>query len=188
MPSSQTLFVPMPIYMRKYLVHISENRAEPVVFHDRSDYNILIGRLLQTRRPELPSPPPAMGVLIALPNQRNKDVLWTHNHMSLQSQEKFRQYVKNELFFDFRNYIREMLMDDIPRKDAIEIFFDALGISPDDVNVESFYRMYTRHLERKKKKFINLSLETIRYETSRVCERKKRRLKKYFINHSQGND
>jgi len=188
MASTQTIFIPMPTHLKRYLLFISENRAEPAIFHDRSDVNILMGRLLTSKAEPMPLSADTCGLVIALPHQRNKDVIWVHNKMSIQSQERFRNWVRNELFFDFRNYIREMLMDDIPRKDAIEIFFDSIGVSADEVNTDSFYRMYTRHLDRKKNNFINLTLENIRESTSRKRKEKKRRIKKYFVNHTQEND
>ena len=46
MPSPISVFIEMPVYLKKYLLYKSKNKQEPIIFSKGNDYNLLLTRLI----------------------------------------------------------------------------------------------------------------------------------------------
>lgn len=148
MPSPFTVHIEMPSYLQKYLRYHALNTTDPLQFPIKHDYNILLFRLLTNRKDTTPVTDNKNAVEIILPYNRHKDV-FSYNRISEKNRILFRKAIKDDLFFDFRYFVKEMIMQNIPRTQATEIFLEQYGITEDDIQTESFYRSFSRYLQKK---------------------------------------
>jgi len=145
-------------YLKKFIISISQNKAEPVRFKKGSDWNMLLKDLVtnynQLRL--LPIMDKERVILhfssgyssneiinIKLPRFRRKNVDY-HNYISFDSEKEFVADITNYYKYCFRRHLRQSLSMGIQRKTAIESFMKLHNISEDDVKYSSLYRYSTR--------------------------------------------
>jgi len=149
MASPISVKIEMPVYLTKYLIGQSENKQLPIEFPHGHDYNILLTRLIsrdaQIKPPDYHQPL----VEIKLPFNSLKDV-YIYNKISRDDRILFREQVRRDLYYDLRLFLKDMIICGEERKIAIETFFFYYKITDDDVNIQSFYRSFTRYNEKKR--------------------------------------
>jgi hypothetical protein len=155
----------MPVYLKKYLLSQSENHNEPIEFIPEHDYSLLLTRLT-TNRPVESIEKNEATVKIKLPFNRGKDVYF-YNKIGINKRKYFREQVRLDFYYDFRLFLKERIMAGIQRNIATEQFFELHGITEDDIKFESFYRNYTRYIDKKIRKFNNNN--TSQHERS-ICQ------------------
>jgi len=150
MPSPISVYIEMPKYLKKYLAAESVNKHEPFAFPRKHDYNLLLTRLLSNDSSITPPNRQADEcVKIQLPFNEYKDVYF-YNKLSRESRIVFRDAVYRDLYYDLRLVVKELMLANISRNKAIEMFFLAYGITEDDVNYDSFYRSFSRFQQKRR--------------------------------------
>ncbi len=139
----------MPVWLKKYLIGQSANKQEPIEFSPGHDYNILLTRLISKDPRIEPAYYDQKLVEIKLPFNEFKDV-YIYNKISRENRLIFKEQVRRDLYYDLRLFLKDMIMCGEERKIAIETFFFYYKITEDDVNLQSFYRSFTRYNEKKR--------------------------------------
>jgi len=151
MPSNITCRIYVKPYIKKYLIHISANKAEPVILPNRHHFtNILIPLLVSKSRYQLlrfiesDQNRPKDCVEIMLPWQKSKANIRWQRYLSPESERKFRISVERYYKMMVNEYITEKLHHGITRTDAIAMFMNEMMITEDDINMDSIYRGFSR--------------------------------------------
>jgi len=148
-------------WMKKYLIYHSENKKEPLEYPYKHEYNLLLTRLTSNRVDVLPDnivfdhkyknlKTPATNsetIKICLPFSKYKDIYF-YNKISNKAKILFREQVKDDMLYDFFVSIKKQIMSGYERKIAIENFFLKFNITEDDLKYDSFYRKYTRYVNK----------------------------------------
>lgn len=161
MPSQVTVKIKVPPYIKKYIVAQSVNKIEPLHFHHKHVYAISLvqkvsnfnacnhfriddrGNVREYLSPHHPDPE---HVVILLPYSRDKDVR-RFNYLSVNDKRRFRSEVKDDFYFELIRFVIGRMRKNIPRKDAIQLFYEKYHITEDDLKFESIYRQTSRILE-----------------------------------------
>ena len=149
--SPVTIKIFVPKWMKIYLISQSENKCEPIEFPRRHEYNTLLIRLVTNRSDvkEERSKESFVPVKIKLPFSKAKDVYF-YNKLSEEARGDFRDQVKTDFLFDFSVNVKDKLLKGVQRKIAIEQFFEYHKITDEDTNTDSFYRKFTRYIDKRK--------------------------------------
>lgn len=156
MSSPISVSIEMPTYLKKYLISESINKCEPLIFPPKHDYNILLTRLI-SNHPSARTRYDVPRVKIKLPFNEIKDVYF-YNSLGRESRTIFREQVQRDMYYDFRVILKDLLLAGEQRKIAIEKFFLAHKISDDDLKYESFYRNFTRFIQKMRVKYSKSTL------------------------------
>jgi hypothetical protein len=161
MPSPVTVKIKVDPHIKKYIIAQSENKIEPLVFHHKHVYAISLvhkvsnfnahnhfkiderGNVIEYLSPHKPD---CNHVVIALPYSRAKDVR-RFNYLSINAKRRFRSEVKDDFYFELIRFVIKRLRRNIPRKTAIQEFYNRYDITEDDLKLESIYRQTSRILE-----------------------------------------
>jgi len=157
MASPIPVYIEMPSYLKKYLIFQSKNKKEPIEFQFGSDYNLLLIRLITNTNRTYPPDKNKPGCKIYLPFNEVKDVYF-YNKLSEPSREKFRNHVKNNFLYDFRMLLKHKDHSFFDRKTLVEYYFSTMNITDDDLNYASFYRSFTRYMEKRRVTYCKSSL------------------------------
>jgi hypothetical protein len=147
--------IEVPAWMKKFLLYQSENGIEPVEFHRKHRYVLLLNCMLTNRYDTNVVNEPSYNdinsevVTIRLPWSKLHDVYF-YNKISRDNREKFRNEVKSDFYFQYQTEIRNKKMVGIERKQATEYFLDRLNITEDELKYESMYRKFTRYMNKLK--------------------------------------
>jgi hypothetical protein len=158
MPSNITVKVHVKPYIKKYLLHLSTNKAEPIIFPRKHRFSVfLVHSLVSKSRYEILKiiekdnyPETYETIEIMLPWQMGlpgKPDITSKRYLSPSNEREFRKMVELWWRIFASNQIAEKVVKEKnERKESIYQFFNQLMITDDDVNPESFYRYYTRVL------------------------------------------
>ncbi len=154
MASNITVRVHVKPYIKKYLIHISDNKAEPIIFPKRHHFtNLLLPLLVSKNRYDLlrfietDQNRPTDYADIMLPWQKtygNKPHIMYRRYLSPCSEREFRISVERYYKMMANEFITEKLYHGHTRTNAINMFLQELMITEDDINIESLYRGYSR--------------------------------------------
>ena len=155
MSSPISVKIPVPAWMKKYLIFQSKNGSEPIVFHNKHAYNRLLINLV-SNRPDikiLPNPKEEdinnETVKIKLPFNSIKDVYF-YNKLNYRNQIEFRNQIKLDFLYQYMIEIRKKTILGIERKKATEEFLEMININEDELKYESLYRKFSRYINKKK--------------------------------------
>ncbi|MDF1550854.1 MAG: hypothetical protein P1P88_23730 [Bacteroidales bacterium] len=143
-----SVYIEMPEYLKKYLISESTTKVEPLSFAPKHDYNILLTRLISNYRSK-PADHHVNRVKIQLPFNAIKNVYF-YNNLSAESRRVFREQIQRDMYYDFRVFLKDMILAGEQQKIALEKFFLLHGITEDDLKYESFYRNFTRFIEKRR--------------------------------------
>lgn len=161
MPSSVSVKIKVPAYIKKYIIAQSSNQDEPVVFdrkhiysisiiHKVTNYNYLDRFPIEEREDVFDYFHDRWttfeSVKICLPFNERKDVR-SFNYLSRDAKYNFLREVKEDFYFELTRHIINRMRKRIQRKDAILEFLQKYGITEDDVSQETIYRQTTRILQ-----------------------------------------
>jgi hypothetical protein len=143
--------IEMPVYLKKYLISISDNKKEPLELPHGHEYSILIRNITTNRMVERIGKGEDV-IKIRLPFSRIKDPYF-YNKIGINNRKYFREQIRLDFYYDFRLFLKDRIMGGVQRKIAIEQFFELHKIEEGDVKFESFYRNFTRFNNKKLVKF-----------------------------------
>jgi hypothetical protein len=155
MPSPIVVKIEVPAWMKKYLLYQSENKQEPIEFHRKHRYVLLLNCILTNKYDTYIVNDPDKKdtnseiVTIRLPWSKMHDVYF-YNKIARDNREKFRNEVKTDFYFQYQTYIRNRKMVGIERKQATEEFLERYDITEDELKYESLYRKFTRYMNKLK--------------------------------------
>jgi len=150
-------------YLKKFLLAKSDNNQEPARFPRKSDYNVMLIRLV-TNYNTLTSIPvddrdnvleyfrpsrqqlSTESINIVLPTNARKNVL-SYNYLSRDSKIEFRKEVRLDFNYEFSRFMYRQLKKGILRTEICEMFKKLYDITEDELKTESLYRYSSRLLE-----------------------------------------
>jgi hypothetical protein len=156
MPSPVTVTFPVKAYIRKYLIYVSDNKAEPLIFKKNDHhYNQLLTLLISRRKLDdcryqehtTDFLNDSRHISIKLrwnacymgrPNIRGK------MYISRRGAETFNKYAMKWFKIFGSDFILDKMTKGYTRWDSIHMLMYELMITDDDINSESFYRFFTR--------------------------------------------
>jgi hypothetical protein len=155
MPSPYIVNVRVKPYIRKYLIHISENKAEPIIFRKNDHhYNRLLKLLIshsRFRMLKMADPPDEDDSLVQVPIQlrytcsyNDRPDVRDRHFLSREGGQQFNRSVSNWFKLMASDYIAEKVLNGVSRLDAVYMFMEMMAITDDDIKSESFYRYWTR--------------------------------------------
>jgi len=135
-------------WVKKYLISISQNKCEPLEFSRKHEYNRLLINLISNRYDIVNEKIfKENSVKIKLRYNQIKNVDF-YNKIARNSAIEFRKQIKSDIMFAFYIFTKDKLLSGEQRKEAIIKFFKIHNISEDDLKLESFYRKFTRYIEK----------------------------------------
>lgn len=150
-------------YLKKFLLYKSENKQEPIKFRRKSDYNVMLLKLvsnynslnsipledrqhaIQYFKPSRQTAGP-YSITIILPFNDRKDVR-SYNYLSEKNRKRFRAEVILDFNFEFSRFLHRELKKGKQRIDIIDDFKKMFNITEDDLKSESLYRHSSRLLQ-----------------------------------------
>lgn len=154
MPSNITVRVHVKPYLKKYLIHISTNKAGPVIFPKRHHFTAILlpllipkSRYILLKGIESDENRPLNFVNIMLPWQETwagrPGIKYTH-YLSPNAERVFRLSVARYYRMKLNEFVTKRIFEGYSRVDAVNMFMADMTISEDDINSESIYRSYSR--------------------------------------------
>lgn len=156
MPSPYTVTFPVKPYIRKYLIYVSDNKAEPVIFKKNDHhYNKLLSLLISRRTLEMAKyeqftqgyEDDTSNVTIQLRwtgQYQGRPNITSRTYLSRRRVELFNNYAVKWFKLMGSDFILDRILKGYTRWDAIYMLMDELTITEDEVKAESLYRFFTR--------------------------------------------
>lgn len=142
-----TVSIPMPEYLHRYLMTKAIQEQGALRFHRKSEYNLLLIRLVGNYGKVSPTKPTDCKII--LPTNEIKDVR-SYNKLSEHDMEHFKEKVKEDFYYEYFRFVMMHLKQGQCRKEATYQFLEKLNF-PDGVNkFDALYKAFTR----KQHKFI----------------------------------
>lgn len=156
MPAPFFVTFPVKSYIRKYLIYISDNKAEPIIFKKNDHhYNELLRMLITRRQFKKMTDQKFSSTFINNTSYVTVQLRWNSNYMG-RPDVRNRHFISTRQVENFNNYaikwfklmgsdfIIDKMLKGYTRWEAIFMFMNELMITEDDINSESFYRFFTR--------------------------------------------
>ncbi len=166
-----SVYIEMPVWLKKYLISESINKEEPLIFHPKHDYNTLLARLVTNNRKTEPPDYDKQGIKIMLPWSKMKDVYF-YNKLSTDSRQIFRNQIYRDVYYDFKIFLKDMTLKGMQRKIALERFFLCHQITDDDINYASFYRSFTRYIQKRRVNYYESAFTDLNRQSVLLLTRK----------------